>query len=176
MTKTQQFKRWYKVVTRLLCPLCVAMFAFIAYDLTMPPTQTDDALVTGISKHFANGRTSYYVQGQGRFRYNEGISRSMYERLQKGDTLRVSLSRFFSEWKSLGVIRDGKIIAHTRGDDLYWMGLFGILFLLSAAAFLPDRFLFHNPIVVIALPVVDLVGVMLWIRFVQLLTGQIDKM
>jgi hypothetical protein len=152
------------------------MFGFIAYDLVMPATQTDEAVVTGISKHFVNSRYTYSVQGQGRYRYNEEVNRSMYERLEEGDTLRVSLSRFFSEWKSLEVIRDGKIIARTRGDDLYFMGLFGILFLLSVAAFLPDRLLFRNLIVIITLPVVNLVGVMLWIRFIQLWTGQIDKM
>ena len=100
----------------------------------------------------------------------------MFERLEKGDTLRVSLSRFFSEWKNLEVIRDGQIIARMRGEDLYCMGLFGVLFLLSCAAFLPDRFLFHNLIVVITLPVIDLMSVMLWVRFIQLWTGQIEKM
>ena len=171
-----KFKIWYKVLTRILCPFCVAMFGLIAYDLVMPATQTDEASVTGTSKHFVNNRHTYSVQAQGRYRYNEGVSRSMFERLEKGDTLRVSLSRFFSEWKSLEVIRDGQIIARMRGDDLYWMGLFGVLFLLSCAAFLPDRFLFHNLIVVITLPVIDLMSVMLWVRFIQLWTGQIEKM
>lgn len=171
-----KFKTWYKVLTRLLCPLCIAMFGFIAYDLVMPATQTDAASVTGKSKHFVNNRHNYSVQAQGRYRYNEEVSRSMFERLEKGDTLRVSLSRFFSEWKTLEVLREGKIIARTRGDDLYYMGLFGLLFLLSLAAFLPDRILFQNLIVVITLPIVNLVGVMLWIRFIQLWTGQIEKM
>jgi hypothetical protein len=67
------------------------MFGFIAYDLVMPATQTDEAVVTGTSKHFVNNRHTYSVQGQGRYRYNEEVSRSMYERLQKGDTLRISL-------------------------------------------------------------------------------------
>lgn len=171
-----RFKRMYKIVTRILCPFCVAMFGFIAYDIVMPVTETDEAVVTGMTKRHMNRRYTYFVQGQGRYCYNEGISRSMYQRLQKGDTLHVSLSRFFGEWKSLEVVRDGRTIARTRGDDLYYMGLFGILFLLSVAAFLPDRLLFSNLIVLIMLPVVNFAGVILWIKFIQLWTGQIDKM
>ncbi len=75
-----KFRKIYRVVTRLLCPLCVVMFGFIAYDLIMPATQTDEAVVTGMTKRFSDGRHTYSVQGQGRYRYNEEVNRSMYER------------------------------------------------------------------------------------------------
>ncbi len=170
------FKKCYKLITRLLCPLCLVMFGFIAYDIVMPATQTDEATVTGKTKHFAKGGYSYFVHGQGKYRYNEEISRPLYERLEKGDTLRVSLSHFFSEWKTLEIERNGNVYARTRGNDLYWMGLFGILFLLSAAAYLPDQLLFEKMVVVVMLPVVNFAAVLLLLRFIQLWTGQIDKM
>ncbi len=88
----------------------------------------------------------------------------------------MSLSPIFSEWKTMEVIRAGHVLVSSRGADLYWMGAFGLLFLLSLAAFLPERVLFSNLVLVIAIPVLDFVAVLLWLRFVQLWTGQIDKM
>jgi hypothetical protein len=91
-----KFRAAYKIVTRGLCPFCVALFALIAYDLVMPATRTDEVAVNGKTKHFRKGVATYHVQGHGRYRYNEAIRRSLYERVQHGDTLRVSLSRVLS--------------------------------------------------------------------------------
>ncbi len=64
-----------------------------------------------------------------------------------------------------------KRTAHRQGtsDDVYYMGLCGVLFRLSDAAFRPERLLFSKPILLIVLPVVNGVGVL-----VEMEDGQQD--
>lgn len=170
-------KRWFIRVTRTLCPFCVALFGLIAYDIIMPAGSTDEATVTGTSKHKkAKGADNYLVQARGRYTYNENITRALYERVKPGDTLHISLSRFFSEWKTLDVVRDGTLVFRATGKEIYIMGLFGLLFLISVCAFLPERILFAKNPLLFVLPIINLIAVVVWIRFILLWTGHIDKM
>jgi hypothetical protein len=104
------------------------------------------------------------------------VSRRVYATAAVGDMLRVSLSPIFTEWKTMEVVRAGKTLISARGSDLYWMGAIGLVLLVSLAAYLPERILFSNLVLVITLPVVNFAAVLLWLRFVQLWTGQIEKM
>ena len=163
---------WYKRITRALCPFCVVLSGLIVCDALMPATETDEATVTGKHMQRAHG----HLRASGRHEYNEAVPRSTYELARTGDTLRLSLSRFFSEWKTLEVIRDGQVIATAAGTDLYPMAFMGLLFILSACAFFPDRLLFSNIGVVVMLPIVNLVGIALWIKLICVWTGHADKM
>ena len=176
MIMNDKWLRFYRLITRLLCPFCVAISPLIFYDLFAPATEIDDAIITGKTTYYQRGKDLFTIEARGRYTYMEGVSPIIYRTTQIGDTLRVSLSPIFSEWKNMELIRSGTVLITTRGSDLYWMGAIGILFLISLAAFLPERILFSHLLLVIALPVINLIGLLLWLRFVLLWTGQIDKM
>ncbi|MGD9874112.1 MAG: hypothetical protein AB7T27_07545 [Kiritimatiellia bacterium] len=164
------------MATRLLAPLCVAIAPLILYDIVSPAKETDEAIITGKTTYYNRGKNICNLEAKGRYTYREEVSRRVYATAEVGDTLRVSLSPIFKEWKTMEVVRSGKTLISARGSDLYWMGAIGLLFLVSFAAYLPDRILFSNLILVITLPVVNFAAVLLWLRFVQLWTGQIEKM
>lgn len=172
----QKWKSWYRVVTRLLAPLCAAIAPLILYDLVSPATETDEAIITGKSTYYYRGKTICNLEAKGRYTYREEVSYRVYNAATVGDSLLVSLSPIFSEWKTMAVVRDGHIIISARGSDLYWMGVMGLAFLVGLAAYLPEHRLFANLLLVISVPVLDFGAVLLWVRFVQLWTGQIEKL
>ena len=176
MIMNEKWTRWYRLCTRIICPFCVAIVPLIFYDLIAPAKETDDAVITGKTTYYRRGADVCNIEAKGHYTYREEVSLNVYRTAQVGDRLRVSLSPIFSEWKTMEVVRSGKVLVAARGSDLYWMGAIGLVFLLSLAAFLPERLLFANVLLVITIPVLDFAGVLILVRFLQLWTGQIEKM
>ena len=173
----EKWKKWYRWGTRALCPFCVTIVPLIFFDLIVPAKEHDEAVIVGKAiSHQIRGADSHIIRAKGRYSYREDVSPNVYQKAQLGDTLRVSLTPIFSEWKTIEVIRAGNVIVSARGTDLYWMAAFGLFFLLSLAAFLPEQILFSTRILPIIVPVTNFVGVLLWWRLIQLWTGQIEKM
>lgn len=122
-----KWKRWYRWCTRALCPFCVAIAPLIFYDLIVPAKDRDEAVITGKAIHH-QGRwpDSHIIRAKGKYSYREDVSPDVYREVQLGDTLLVSLTPIFSEWKRMEVIREGNVIISERGTDLYWMAAFGV--------------------------------------------------
>lgn len=183
----------FLIVTRALCPFCLILAGLSFYDLTMPATTTDTAIVTGkTSAYEGRGGRAYRVQAKGRFNYNERITRSLYGLIQQGDGLQIRMSRFFSEWKTVSVVRYGVTIDTRQPRGLLYMGLMAGWFLLSTAAFLPPRVLFSYRILTsktkllrrpvrqysilpIMVATTDFVALAMWYRLIGVWMGHFDK-
>lgn len=188
------WKRVYLLATRLLAPLCATLAILIFYDLAVHATQIDDARVVGKTR---GRRARNTIHAQGRYTYREDVSARLFRTIHVGDTLHVSLSPVFTEWKTMEVVRNGQVVAAARGPELYGMGAMGLFFLLGLAAFLPERVLFAYPllgitvpvtrpmkitlrdlivILVITVPVLDFTALLFGFRLVLVWMGQIEKM
>ena len=170
------WKRLYLLATRLLAPLCAILAILIFYDLAARATQIDDARVAGKTQSTRRARTVYTIQARGRYTYREDVSAQLFRTIHVGDTLHVSLSPVFTEWKTMEVVRNGQVIAAARGPELYGMGAMGLFFLLALAAFLPERVLFAHLLLVITVPVLDFTALLFGLRLVLVWMGQIEKM
>jgi len=114
-----------------------AVLAFlIFYDVVMPINSFDEAKITSKYTYSHKAITNYSIKAQGQYDYNEQVGEAFYKKALKGDIVRLGLTRFFKEWKSLELIQNNKIVMRTRGYDIYPMGLFGLLFLVPLFSFL----------------------------------------
>ena len=180
------WKKWYLVVTRLLAPLCAALALLFFYDVVATAAETDTARVVAKTQRLRRATRVFIIEAQGRYSYREDVSARIFRTIQVGDTLHVSLTPVFTEWKTMEVVHNGTVVAATRGGrEMSGMVAMGLLLLLGLAAFLPERILFperllsEHPritVLVIAVPVVDFVAVLLASRLVQVWMGQIEKM
>jgi hypothetical protein len=181
------WKSVYLLVTRLLAPLCAALALLFFYDLAAPATQTDTPRVVEKVRRSRRGLPVYVVEAKGRHSYREEVSARIFRRVEVGDTLRVSVSPILAEWKTMEVVRNGRVVTAARWHELRelsGMAVMGLLLLAGLGAFLPGRVLFPDQLfsadgriaaLVVAVPVVDLVTVILWIRFVQMWMGRIER-
>ena len=180
------WKRWYLIVTRLLAPLCAALALLFFYDVVATPTETDAARVVGKVQQTRRAAPVFIIEATGRYSYREDVSARIFRTIQIGDTLHVWLTPVFTEWKTMDVVRNGRIIAATRGwRELSGMVAMGLFLLVGLGAFLPERVLFPEHllsaqprilVLVIAVPVVDFAAVLIGSRLVQVWMGQIEKM
>jgi hypothetical protein len=154
----------------------VAIVPLIVFDLIAPARETDTAVITAKDTRSRRGSTRHEITARGRYSYAEEVPRHFYRVAQEGDKLQVSLTPIFSEWKKMSIIRDGQVIASSQGTELLWMGAFGLFFLVTLCAYLPERVILARLRLAVAIPVLELVGAMLWLRFALLWAGQIEKM
>jgi hypothetical protein len=176
----------YLVVTRLLAPLCAALALLLFYDLAVTATETDTARVIAKTQRTRRARPVFVIDAEGRYSYREDVSARMFRTIRIGDTLHLSLTPVFTEWKTIEVIRNGTIVAATRGwYELSGMAAMGLVLLVGLAAFLPARVLFPEHLfsahpyiaaLVIAIPVIELTAVLLGFRLVLVWMGHIEKM
>ena len=181
------WKKWYLVVTRLLAPLCAALALLFFYDLATPATRADAARVVGKAQRLRRATRHFIVEAKGRYTYREDVSSRLFRTIEVGDELHVLLSPVFTEWKTVEVVRNGRVIATARGlalPELSGMGAMGLLFLVGLAAFLPERRLFperalfahsYIAILTIAVPVLDFTALLLGFRLLRVWMGQIEK-
>ncbi len=88
-------RRPYILVTRLLCPFCLAVTALIVYDVMTPARETDEATVTGKTRNSRRGGYTYYLEAKGRHTYRENVSSQVFQKVERGDILRLNLTSFF---------------------------------------------------------------------------------
>ena len=167
----EKWKQWYRLGTRLLCPFCVAIVLVFPFDLIAPANEHDEVIVTQKGTYYNRSGTHYNISAKGRRTYREEVPSRIYQTAKEGDTLRVSLSPLLKKWRTIDVVRDGVVLVSGRGSELYWMGGCALLFLLSLAAFLPERVLFSNRPLVILLLLLNFIAIWLWVYFIRLWTG-----
>jgi hypothetical protein len=179
------WKSGYLVVTRVLAPVCAALALLLFYDLAVTATETDTALVVAKAQSTRRARPVFTIEAKGRYSYREDVSARIFRTIRIGDALHVTLTPVFTEWKTMEVVRDGTIVAATRGPELSGMGAMGLFLLVGLAALLPRRVLFPEhllsahpwiTVLVITVPVLDVVAVLLGSRLAQVWMGQIEKM
>ena len=171
----EEWRPVYKWVARLTCPFSLGMALLLTYDLSMPSRRIDQAIIIG--KHVSRSRygNSYVVAAIGKFKYSEAVPREFYDRVSQGMIIDIELSPIFSEWKRVHTEYQGNSQLTARGTDLRWMFCFSIVFLTTAIAYAPDRILFRYLITVIALPLINVISIVLWIKVAMLWMGHIDK-
>ena len=87
---------------------------------------------------------------------------SFYKKALKGDIIRLGLTKFFKEWKTLELIQNNKIVMRTRGHDIYAMGLFGLFFLVPLFSFLPRKNK-KMPVIVGFTLLIEFIALAIWI-------------
>src|SRR5262245_49207631 len=180
------WKKGYLTLTRLLAPLCAVLALLFFYDVVATAAETDTARVIAKTQRLRRATPVFIIEAKGRYSYSEDVSARLFRTIQVGDTIHVSLTPVFTEWKTLEVVHNGTVVAATRGwRELSGMVAMGLLLLVGLAAFLPERTLFPERllsaqprilVLVIAVPVVDFVAVLIASRLVQVWMGQIEKM
>ena len=183
-----RWKGLYLLVTRLLAPLCAAFALLFFYDFATPATRSDTARVVGKAQRLRRATRHFIVEAKGQYAYREDVSARLFRTIEVGDELRVSLSPVFTEWKTMEIVRNGRVIAAARGSELRelsGMAAMGLFLLVGLAAFLPERRLFperlfhahpYSALLVIAVPVLDVVALLIGFRLLQVWMGQIEKM
>jgi len=183
--RTGPWKGLYLAATRLLAPICGALALLLFYDLAATATETDTARVVAKEQQTRRAAPLFVIDAKGRYAYREDVSARDFRRIQIGDTLRVSLTPVFSEWKTLEVVHDGRSFTASRARELSGMGAMGLLLLLGLAAFLPERVLFPKDqlsahpritVLVVAIPVLDFAAVLIASRLLRVWMGYIEKM
>ena len=134
----------------------------IFYDVFMPINSFDEAKIISKNKYFHKGTTNYSIKAQGQYDYNEKIGMSFYKKALKGDIIRLGLTKFFKEWKTLELIQNNKIVMRTRGHDIYAMGLFGLFFLVPLFSFLPRKNK-KMPVIVGFTLLIEFIALAIWI-------------
>jgi len=173
--KKEMLRKISLVLNRMACPLCLILVGFISYDILGPANASDIAVIKEKNIHNMKYGPSYNIKAQGDFTYNEEIEEGFYESVEVGDTIKVRLSRFFSEWKEIEVFRGDQLILTERGSDIYAMGIFGLVFASSGLSFIPAQRIYSNILFPIYLSIVSAVGILIWFRLVQLWSGAIEK-
>ncbi len=170
-----KYKPAFRKFTRMLAGFSIVITCLIIYDIIAPASRFDQAIITGKNTYRRRSGIAYNIQAKGDFEYNENVKKQFYETAKTGDTINVALSRFFGEWKSIELIRNNKVIIKNTGMDIYFMGIFGLLFLVPLLAFLPEEKLFSNLLLIIFIPVLELLAIALCIKLILVLAGVIEK-
>jgi len=130
--------RGYEIFATVACVgalVSVACAGLIVYSVVTPPVETDRTTIT--AKHKTADRDSYSygveVVGRKSARYHT-VSRSFYDKAAEGDTVEVTLSRFFRDWQDVRIIRNNQLVYEEFGPD--WFGLvLAVFFVLPLYSF-----------------------------------------
>lgn len=160
---------------RILVLPSALMTAIIVTDIFSPYGVEDKAIVLGKYISSSKHGDSYNLKAQGDFEYNEAISKSFYEHVHRGDILKVKLSRIFMEWKSVELIKSGKVVAVEKGVDIYYMGIFGLAFLLTTFSFKSIEYIQSNKLILIGIPVLEIAAVAIFVKVLLYMLGYIEK-
>lgn len=170
-----KYKTVFRNITRILAVPTTLITCLITYDIIAPASHYDRAVITRKNTNRTRNGISYNIQAKGNSDYYEKVKKQFYDTAKIGDTINVALSRFFGEWKSLELVSNDKVIIKTIGMDIYFMGMFGLLFLVPLLAFLSKEELFSNLLLIIFIPVIEFIAILLWIKLILVLAGVIEK-
>ena len=172
-----KFKKLYIVINRSLVIPSVVLSVLMIYDILGPASSFDQVVITGKYTSRDKLGIDYNIRARGNFKYDEVVGKDFYDSVCKGDVVRVALSKFFSECKSLELVRDREVVIKTVGTDIYGMGIFGIALLFTLWAFRSeDKLLSSGIYVLVILSILNVVTVGLWARFVLVWMDVIEKM
>ncbi|MCK5707321.1 MAG: hypothetical protein KAI43_06670 [Candidatus Aureabacteria bacterium] len=154
----------YIFIARVLVVPTILLSYLIFYDVFMPIYSFDIAEITGKSEYFTRNSKSYYIKARGeKADYNEQVNIFFYNKANKKDNIRVGLTRYFKEWKTLQLVNNkNQVVAETRGSDIYAMGIFGFLFLVPITSFFPISNQKIKVCTFISLIIIEPLAILLW--------------
>jgi len=152
--------------------ICTGVLALL--DGMLPTSIVDEAVVKSKEVWHSRG-TTYNIQAQGKFTYSESVSREFYSSTQEGMKLRISLTQIFKEWKKAEVIKDGHVVFTGHGNDIYWLPAVGALLVLPCLCYRNAAKWFNTKGLII-FGVIDLAGVILFLRLIMVWFGFVDNM
>lgn len=121
--------------TRLFSILSAFLTIVILGDIFLPAGTTDIAAVISKNESSSKYGTAFYINAKGNYNYRENVSEDFYKLASAGDKIKVYLSKNFMEWKSVELIKNDRIVAISNGSDIYYLGIFGIAFLIPLFSF-----------------------------------------
>jgi len=151
------------LIVRILSIPTAILTVFIFSDLVSPVSKFDLAKVTKKSRVSDKHGYDYYIDASGEKEYSEQVSRVFFDKVKKGDTIRIGLTKYFEEWKYLQLIREEKVVCTTRGSDIYAMAIFGLAFIVPLFSFLPRSIKKAKTLVVISLILIEPIALCIWI-------------
>jgi hypothetical protein len=180
---------------RILALPTALMGFLIFYDIFFAPPHQDVARIT--RKYVTYGRGGgNYIQAKGDFSYSESVPVSFWNQCTAGDEIKLALTPCFKEWRHVSLLQNGKPVAESMGKDIWWMGMFGVCFLVPCIFFLPSigetmsknpfratndqgswKYNLHNiwKLWFLALGF-EMIALLLWLKFAFVLMGISPKM
>ncbi|MDT8302475.1 MAG: hypothetical protein RQ760_13405 [Sedimentisphaerales bacterium] len=172
---SEKYKTLYRKITRTLALPSMVITCLIIFDIIAPASKFDKAVITRKNTYRTKSGINYNIQAKGKYDYHEKVNKQFYDTAKIGDDINVALSRFFGEWKSIELIRENKVIIKTTGLGIYYMGIFGLLFLVPLLAFLSKEKFLSNLLLIIFIPVLEFIAILLWIKLILVLADVIEK-
>jgi hypothetical protein len=165
------------IYVRLIGLLSFIVGIAIVYDLSGRSLESDSAVVTGKAQFFGRYGSSNMVYAKGRYVYSEDVALRFYNTCQVGDILELRLTPLAKEWRHVVLFRNGSDIAHTIGSDIWFMGLFGVVFLSVAglSSFGPSSFTCKLGFL-IGSSFINLLALVLCLKYLGVLAGAFEKM
>jgi hypothetical protein len=165
-----------QILVRVFAIFSLVTGVAVLCDLCLASTEHDSATIT--EKTPATGRRSRtYIYARGHFHYCENVPPRFWSLCEVGDTLKISLTPVFKEWRHVALVRNGAVIAAASGRDIFYMALFGVIFLaVAAVSMVEPGILLRKPLCLISALVVDLVAALLCAKYVAVLAGAVEKM
>jgi hypothetical protein len=143
-----------------------------------------DSVITGcemdraiVSKKYVSiaSSTEYYVAAKGNHSYYEAVSKDFYDRLNIGDHVIIRLTPVFKEWRSIELIREGVIVAKTRGTDMYYMSMMGVALLIPLFSFKSETYITSQLALLITIPLFEVITLLIIFKFFLVWMGVFDR-
>lgn len=184
----QILQKYGLVIFRWFAIPSIALTFLMVYDFILPATKVEKALVLQKIKKrtgpTARGVT-YIVRVEplgSKHWYDAEANRSLFETTQNGDTLIINKSKFFGNWKDVEIIHNNQSVEILHGISDWSLSFLGLLFLAPILIFFlsnnkqaPKWIDNYQMIIWIAVPIMEILAMVLWIRFIMVWTGFIPK-
>ena len=167
--------RWFAIPT-------IALIFLMAYDFITPAMSIERSIVLE-KKEMRKGPPNIRVLPLGsKDWYDAEVNRSLFEAVQNNDTLVIKKSKFFGNWKDVDVVRNGRSLQTIHGISDWSMTFVGFLFLVPIFSFFLSndrpmlKWVDNNQAVIwIVIPIMEILSMVLWIRFIMVWMGIIPK-
>lgn len=152
------------------------------------PEQEEAIVINKYESYAGKGGHRFWLEVKGQHTYSQDVGSWFYNKCSLNDTVKLSVTPLFKEWRYISLVRHGIVVARITPSNTYWLEGFG------AASFLPllllDKF-FREKIcrrlstswidkilglywfVVVG---TELTATMLWIKYAGLLVGVFDSL
>ena len=178
----QNFQKFGLMLFRWFAIPSIALIFLMAYDFIAPAVSIEKSLVLE-KKETGKGPPNLRVQPlKSKYWYDAEANRPLFDATRNGDTLVIHKSRFFGNWKEVDVIQEGHSLQTFHGISNWSMMLVGCLFLAPILSFFLSndrpimKWVDNNQMVIwIIIPIMEILAMVFWIRFMLVWTGTIPK-
>ena len=157
--------KFIKFLAQIFSVFSIILSLLIAYDYFSPVQYNEKAIVTNKNETRGKGQR-YHIKAEGKFLYNEPVSKEMYNLIENGDELHICLSKFFNKWKLIKIMKQGTVFT-TNGIGMMYLGLFGILFLLTIFSFKRISFFQKYYFLLFGILAIEFLALILWVSIIS---------